>query len=182
MLNRITCKHFPCLVGSQACSNHKTYKLQLCVEIFAGTNTEMSELEKKFLSGVYTPFEPERIGPLLEKDENESAPRPPPAKKPKKRKLQGLLMGFMYKGVKHFLDSYYPRRNCPNSLTHRPQDNCCSHIPCSTMYGYSISQHHFPPKVLPQRELGKKTELGERRQIRRMPPNLHLLVKVKMYT
>ena len=53
-------------------------------EMFAGTNEEMSVLENKFLSGVYTPFEPEHVGPLLEKDENVS----PPAKKPKKYKLR----------------------------------------------------------------------------------------------
>ena len=52
--------------------------------MFAGTNEEMSVLENKFLSGVYTPFEPEHVGPLLEKDENVS----PPAKKPKKYKLR----------------------------------------------------------------------------------------------
>jgi len=50
----------------------------------SGTNEEMSVLENKFLSGVYTPFEPEHVGPLLEKEENVS----PPTKKSKKCKLR----------------------------------------------------------------------------------------------
>jgi len=49
----------------------------------SGTSEEMSVLENKFVSGVYTPFEPEH-GPLLEKEENVS----PPTKKSKKCKLR----------------------------------------------------------------------------------------------
>jgi len=46
----------------------------------------MSVSEKKFLSGMYTPFEQEHVGPLLEKDENVS--QSPTAKKPKKHKFR----------------------------------------------------------------------------------------------
>ena len=76
-------KYSPCPVGSLRLAS--ITRPTCYFEMFAGTN-EMSVSDKKCLSGMYTPFKPEHVGPLLEKDEYVS--QSPPAKKPKKHKLR----------------------------------------------------------------------------------------------